>query len=173
MLFPDIFPKQIAWFFLAFGAICFLVFLYRCWYLLWDWLYAKAISRSEDSLKIGMKWGDIRAAESSHVKELMVGRERDKFVGLLQSGDITAWARINSKTYRDLRPIPAKFWMYHKLEFVQIDGSPETLLAGLDWNGGQRPWRVTTSPPTIELTQNYDIHFNKAELKKIWPSVNF
>jgi hypothetical protein len=113
---------------------------------------------------------DVRAADSKSVRNLLNGDERTKFVALLQSGGITAWARNKNSVRRDLSSVKNETWRIHTIEFVDINNKQQTLVA--DPTGIKKyPWSKDVHEP--DLTHIYDIHFNRSQLKSIWPTVSF
>jgi hypothetical protein len=113
---------------------------------------------------------DIRAADSIFVRNLLNGDERTKFVALLQSGGITAWARNKNSARRDLSSVKNETWQIHTIEFVDIHSKKQTLVA--DPTGIKKyPWRKDVHEP--DLTHIYDIHFNRSQLNSIWPNLKF
>lgn len=109
---------------------------------------------------------DLQASKSEVIRSLSAGVQRDKLIGLLKSGEITAWVR--TKGYKNLRPNSSGRWMNDSLEYVDApEGIQTTILSPDDLRG--RPWRDGGQTAVNESA--HDVYFNRAELKKHWPAL--
>lgn len=126
-------------------------------------------------LKMAPSWlsklPDVRVADSADIQKIFQGPERAKLVGLLQSGDVKGWARMKGHKPGDLTPLDPYEWQKLRLETVDIEGKAQTILPA---QGAPipvvRPW---LNGGQIGLTRYYDVHFNRAQLKSIWPDMSF
>jgi hypothetical protein len=115
------------------------------------------------------KFPNIRLADNEVLKNMLGGDERKKLIGLLQSGDLTAWAYVRGKA--DLMPLENRLWSLYELELANIDGKPQTLFRHPSEYKSKRPWAKAPVEPNPELTRIYDVHLNKAQLRSNWPEM--
>lgn len=106
---------------------------------------------------------DLPASGSLPVRTLTSGDEWKKLNALLHSGAVTAWSRTEG--YKNLRPIRPERWFNGSLEFLP---NGDTFVAD---PGDLRPhpWKKDATPKMNG--RDYDIHFNRAQLKKHWPDL--
>lgn len=130
---------------------------------------------SAKALEIEGVIGNVRAADSQSVRNLLNGDERDKFVGLMRAGKISLWYRNRDGLTKDLNKIAPSDLARYDVLFKVIDEKDQTLLVDSNWLADQRkPWLKTTQEDLRRgLSPRYDVHFNRAELKSYWPTVNF
>lgn len=134
------------------------------------WHSKRSRSIEEREHGAGSKFPNVRLADNEALKNMLGNDERKKLIGLLQSGDLTAWAYVRGKA--DLMPLENRLWILYELELANIDGKPQTLFRHPSECKSQRPWGVKARvKPAPELTRIYDVHLNKAQLRLNWPEV--
>lgn len=163
-VFPQI-PQYISYLLIIFGVITLCYSLVRLWDAIWEWLLNKAKERDSDGTKDG-SIANLRASESKAIIGLVTGTERDKIIGLLQSGELNSWCMTIG--FENLRPIAPSFWLNGSLEFEEIDGRTKSILAPFGYKR-KRPWNGEIKK-TMETIQ-YDVYFNKSQIKKFWPDL--
>ena len=163
-VFPQI-PQYASYLLIAVGVITLCYSLVRLWDAIWEWLLNKAKERDSDGTKNG-SLANLKASESKAIIDLFSETERDKIIGLLQSGEINSWSRTVG--FENLRPVNPSFWLNGTLEFEEIDGKTKSILAPFGYKR-KRPWNGETKK-TMEAIQ-YDVYFNKSQIKKFWPDL--
>ncbi len=106
---------------------------------------------------------DLPASGSNAIKGIASGDSWKKLNALLHSGEIMAWSRTEG--YKNLRPIRPERWFNGSLEFLP---SGDSFVAD-PGDLRPRPWKKGASPKING--RDYDIHFNRAQLKKHWPDL--
>lgn len=117
----------------------------------------------------GASYPNVRAADNPSIHdEILSGRNRDKFLAFLSSGEIDAWARPMFGT-SDYVKIPSNAWDTHRID-VQLHSGDSVGPDGVHQVHHQSYLRRKAG--TKEAT-HYDVAFNRAQLKKIWPLLSF
>jgi hypothetical protein len=133
-------------------------------YLIVEWLHNRAKQKKDGettnlATEFDESFPDVRVADYPAVLALFEGHERDKLIPLLEAEKISAWARSGQGEPPPLR-LPGNIWQSHYLVFF-----PKTV--GLSKN-------QTFIRKNNRLESTYfDVHLNKAQLKKVWPAINF
>ncbi len=107
---------------------------------------------------------DLQASTSDAIKKMMNGPEERVFISMLQNGELSAWAM--TKGYPNLRPVDPKRWINDTLAYIEDGESLETTIQ----NPNQRFAWVNGGKAVVN-NNAYDIHFNREQLKKHWPSL--
>jgi hypothetical protein len=108
---------------------------------------------------IADSYPNVRLADSPAAMDLLNGRERPKLIGLFLSGKLRAWARISAHLSSDLFPMDGDIWRTHSLMFLpKVDG-PGTIN------------QTYLRPRGTQNSSHYDICFNYAQLKRVWPDL--
>lgn len=106
---------------------------------------------------------DLPSSGSNAIKGIASGDSWKKLNALLHSGEIMAWSRTEG--YKNLRPIRPERWFNGSLEFLP---SGDSFVAD-PGDLRPRPWKKDAAPKMNG--RDYDIHFNRAQLKKHWPDL--
>jgi hypothetical protein len=111
-----------------------------------------------EPLEFAESYPDIRVADAPTVIELFEGKERDKLIPLLEAEKITAWGRLG---FGDppLLKMPGNIWRSNHLVFLPMTAGQTKNQTFIRKNG------------RIESTY-FDVHLNKAQIKKIWPTID-
>lgn len=164
--FPNIVPPWVAYLCLGIGFASVVYVIFSARKDVWDWLLDRVEQRRDQHLTDNIVLPDLPATRSEAVQIINSSPvQRDQFIALLQRGEIIAWAR--SQGFKNLRPVPAHFWLNSTLEFAEIEGVRQSLVAPPSY-GRTRPWRNGA-----ERTQYYDVHFSKQQLTKFWKDRQF
>lgn len=129
------------------------------------WAIDRANYKREQSNPPELVWPNHSAATCPSIRQIMKSDDRQKLNGAVLSGDIIAWGR--TRGFPDPRPIRPTFWGNCALAFTDVDGDPMSYMD----DGRTFRWRKANIDPT-EATY-YDIHFNTAQLRRIFPDASF
>lgn len=128
-----------------------------------SFIWAYTAPEGEDKDVAATLTPDLPASGSNAIKGIASGDSWKKLNALLHSGEIMAWSRTEG--YKNLRPIRPERWFNGSLEFLP---SGDSFVAD-PGDLRPRPWKKDAAPTMNG--RDYDIHFNRAQLKKHWPDL--
>jgi hypothetical protein len=100
---------------------------------------------------------DVRIADSPAASSLFDGANGDKLVPLLEGEKIMSWGRPRGMGETPLLRVPGAIWRTHRIEFHPHGGVDRRI-------------NQTFLKRGSETHTYYDIRFNRAQLKRIWPN---
>jgi hypothetical protein len=101
---------------------------------------------------------DLRISDEPTVIVLFETAERDRLLPLLELGKLSSWARPMSPGEPPLTSLVGKVWSTHYFYSLPKHGPGTKTQSFLKTKNGQQ-------------TAYYDVHLNRFQIEKIWPSV--
>jgi hypothetical protein len=129
----------------------------------------KKLRPANEPPEIAECYPNVRAADNPSIHdEILKGPDRQKFLGLLSSGMISAWARPMVGS-RDYMKIPETEWDTHKID-VHLHCGDSIGPDGVHRVHHQSYLRKKTG---AKEATHYDVAFNRSQMKRIWPHLSF